>query len=230
MTFGIAQVDLKRLSAHPDCGFILNIFHLGNDIYQTTMWHRWLTKLREDDPKNVKLVLGIRFYYMRLACSHVREGLKVIMKIPKHEYVHGLVSADPQGKEAIEYFAEFKPNGKYHDDFNKFVGIRNILTFHATTNELQKWYQLELDEKAKSDAVGSIYVPDENSAFMLRYGFIDELNLAIMQKHILKLTGSADESLQQALNLTFAICSKFIAIIDAVTEGVLRDFRPSPQP
>lgn len=226
MTFGVAKVDLKRLSAHPDCGFILNILHLDNDIQQASMMYRPLKKLREDDEKNTDVVIGIQFYYMRLCCAQVREGLKVIMNIPLHDFVQRLVDADPPAKAAADYFVEFKPKGKYQDEFNKFVDIRNILTFHYSTDELPDWYHLELAEKAKTESTGSIYVPDEDSPFPLRYGFIDELNIDILRKHILQLTGSDAEVLEQGIKLTGTVCTKFMEITAAIAEGVLKEFRP----
>jgi hypothetical protein len=204
--------------------------HLDNDIQQANMMYNPLKNLREADEKNTDMVIGIQFYYMRLVCSQVREGLKVIMDIPQHDFVQRLVDADPQAKAAAEYFAEFKPKGKYHDDFNKFVSIRNILTFHYSTDELPDWYQLELAEKAKTESTGSIYVPDEDSPFPLRYGFIDELNISILRKHILQLTGSDAEILEQGAKLTSAICTKFMEITAAITEGVLKEFQPKTAP
>jgi hypothetical protein len=86
MAIGTAPVDLKQLSVHPDCGLIMTIFHLDNDIQQPNMMYHPLRRLREADEKNIDLVIGIQFYLMRVTCSVFKfllPNLRQIMQATK---------------------------------------------------------------------------------------------------------------------------------------------------
>jgi hypothetical protein len=225
LSIGVIQLDLKRLSEHPECGFILNILHIENDLHQPDMMYSPLRKLQKLSAVSKNLVQGIQFYFIRLQCSQVREGLKVLKTLNQNPWVKALVISDKDAKKSLEYFSEFHPRGLHKADFDKFANIRNLLTFHYATEELPTWLKLELAETALENPIGSVYVPDDATALPIRYNFIDDLNIAILRKHVLQLNGLDAEVLAEWERLTTKVCTNFLTITGTIAHGIVVEFR-----
>jgi hypothetical protein len=225
ITIGSVNLDWSKLFLHPERPFILTIFHIENDLQALDMAHKPLRELASKSPINSMLVISIELFKMRLTCSLIREAAKLLRDVPKHPFIQELVNRDEEAKEALEYFRELRINGKYEEDFKKFKGIRDLLTFHYRTRELKRFYASDINNKINFKHIVPIYHPaEDDEIFPMRYLVIDELNMKILKEDILKVDGEDQQALEKMHELTSMICGRFMAISGAIVEGVFKKF------
>ncbi len=220
--FDEVELDSKRLLENGDCGLIILLFHISNDLSLNTIFYSQRKANRIGEL--AEFVFGQELSLMRLTCAQVREVLHVLPKVTKSAYLMSKISGEKEAIASLEYLNEFTPRGANKSDFLKFKKIRDVLTYHYDTCELPRWYIEEFRHRSEIHPSEKLLVPRERQQYCERFCFIDSMNAKIIRTKILESPGDNEEQIDEAVRLTSGVVEKVQSILQPILIGIISDY------